>query len=61
MSNHIGEKVKGFLLHPSETFQATRAETLTSAYQYYVILLIIFSVLLAIVVSVSVGAPVQVS
>jgi hypothetical protein len=56
MSNHIGEKVKGFLLHPSETFRATRAETLTSAYQYYVILLIIFSVLLAIVVSVSVGA-----
>jgi hypothetical protein len=56
MSNHIGEKVKGFLLHPSETFQATRAETLTSAYQYYVILLIIFSVLIAIVVSVSVGA-----
>jgi hypothetical protein len=56
MSNHIGEKVKGFLLHPSETFRATQAETLTSAYQYYVILLIIFSVLLAIVVSVSVGA-----
>jgi hypothetical protein len=56
MSSHIGEKVKGFLLHPAETFRATRAETLTSAYQYYVILLIIFSVLLAIVVSVSVGA-----
>jgi hypothetical protein len=56
MSSHIGEKVKGFLLHPAETFRVTRAETLTSAYQYYVILLIIFSVLLAIVVSVSVGA-----
>lgn len=55
MSTHIGENVKGFLLHPSATFRATRSETLTSAYQYYVILLILFSVLLAIVVSVSVG------
>jgi hypothetical protein len=41
---------------PSETFQVTRSETLTHAFQYYVILLIIFRVLLAIVVSISLGA-----
>jgi hypothetical protein len=56
MAEPFAKKVKGFLLHPSATFRATQAETLTSAYQYYVILLIIFSVLLTIVVSVSVGA-----
>jgi hypothetical protein len=56
MAEPFGKKVKGFLLNPSATFQATRSETLTSAYQYYVMLLIIFCVLLAIVVSVSVGA-----
>lgn len=54
MLSHIGEKVKGFLLKPSETFQATRTESLSSAFQYYVILLIIFSILYAIV-SVAVG------
>jgi hypothetical protein len=51
---HIAEKVKGFLLKPSATFQATRSESLTSAFQYYVVLLIIFSILYAIV-SVALG------
>jgi hypothetical protein len=55
MTEPLAKKVKGFLLNPSATFQATRSETLSSAYQYYVILLIIYSVLLAIVISVSVG------
>jgi hypothetical protein len=46
---HVVEKVKGFLMKPSETFQATKSDSLTSAFQYYVILLIIFSILYAIV------------
>jgi len=50
----VTEKVKGFLLKPSETFQATRKESLGTAFQYYTFLLIIFSVLYAIV-SVAVG------
>jgi hypothetical protein len=54
MLSHIGEKAKGFLMKPSATFQATRSESLTSAFQYYVILLIVFSILYAIV-SVVVG------
>jgi hypothetical protein len=45
----VAEKVKGFLLKPSATFQATRTESLTSAFQYYVILLAIFSILYSIV------------
>jgi hypothetical protein len=54
MHAHVAEKVKGFLLKPSATFQATRSESLTSAFQYYVILLITFSILYAIV-SVALG------
>jgi hypothetical protein len=49
MSIGVAEKAKGFLLKPSATFQATRAESLSSAFQYYVILLIIFSALMFIV------------
>ena len=55
MHGNIVEKVKGFLLKPAETFRATASESLNSAFQYYVILLIIYSILLAIVISVSLG------
>lgn len=55
MTHPLVEKVKGFLLKPSETFRATRSESLSCAYQYYVVLLIIYSVLLAIVVAASFG------
>ena len=53
MQGNFVEKVKGFLLKPAETFKATQSEGLSSAFQYYVILLIIYSVLLFIVFSVS--------
>ncbi|MBP2134426.1 hypothetical protein J2128_002392 [Methanomicrobium sp. W14] len=43
------EKVKGFIVKPTETFLAYKDESLGKAYQYYVILLIIFSVLYGIV------------
>ncbi len=49
----VAKKVKGFFLKPSATFQATRTESLSSAFQYYVILLIIFSVLVFIVYAVA--------
>jgi len=49
----VADKVKGFFLKPSATFQATRTESLSSAFQYYVILLIIFSVLVFIVFAVA--------
>jgi hypothetical protein len=53
MQGNFAEKVKGFLLKPAETFRATSAESLNSAFQYYVILLIIFSILFFIVVAAS--------
>jgi hypothetical protein len=55
MHGNFVEKVKGFLFKPAETFRATASESLNSAFQYYVILLIIYSILLAIVISVSLG------
>lgn len=45
----FGEKVKGFLVKPVEAFQAHKGESLGAAYQYYIVLLIIFSVLFGIV------------
>ncbi len=49
MPTGVAGKAKGFLMRPSATFQATKRENLSSAFQYYVILLIIFSVLMSIV------------
>jgi len=54
MLNKVVAKAKGFLLAPTKTFQESRAESLSDAFRYYVVLLIIFSVLYAIV-SASVG------
>jgi hypothetical protein len=55
MTTTFIDKVKGFLLSPAESFKASRADSLGSAYRYYVMLLIIFSVLYAIV-STAIGA-----
>lgn len=54
MINTVVEKAKGFLMAPTKTFQETRTESLGDAFRYYVVLLIIFTVLYAIV-SVAVG------
>ena len=43
------EDMKGFLMKPSVTFGNTNNSTLGSAFQYYVILLIIFTILYGIV------------
>jgi hypothetical protein len=43
-------EMKGFLMSPSETFKKTNGKSLGAAYQYYVALLVIFTVLYGIVV-----------
>jgi hypothetical protein len=47
--------MKGFVMNPSETFVKTREKSLGAAYQYYVALLVIFTILFGIVV-VTMGA-----
>lgn len=54
MLNDLMSEVKGFLMTPSEAFRKTREKSLVSAYQYYTVLLVIFTVLFGIV-SVSMG------
>jgi hypothetical protein len=61
MQGNFAEKVKGFLVKPIETFKATQSEGLSSAYQYYVILLVIYSILFAIVISVLLGTSLYLS
>jgi hypothetical protein len=43
------QKVKGFLMAPSETFRASKGDSLGSAFRYFTILLVIWAVLAAIV------------
>jgi hypothetical protein len=49
MFEQIIEKIKGFLLKPVETFQKSREDEVVPALSYFVVLLIIFGVLSAIV------------
>ncbi len=42
-------KVKGFLVAPTETFRASKEDSLGSAFRYYTILLVIWAILAAIV------------
>lgn len=42
-------KVKGFIMAPTETFRASKGDSLGSAFRYYTILLVIWAVLAAIV------------
>jgi hypothetical protein len=50
MFNDLMTEMKGFLMSPSETFKKTNGKSLGAAYQYYVALLVIFTVLYGIVV-----------
>jgi hypothetical protein len=54
MMENLVDEIKGFLMAPSETFKKTRGKSLGAAYQYYVVLLVIFTVLFGIV-AVSIG------
>jgi hypothetical protein len=54
MLDDLMNGVKGFVMNPSETFVKTREKSLGAAYQYYVALLVIFTVLFGLV-AVSMG------
>jgi hypothetical protein len=42
-------KVKGFLMAPTETFRASRGDSLSGAFRYYAVLLVIWTILAGIV------------
>ena len=42
-------KVKGFLVSPTQTFQASKEDSLSGAFRYYTVLLVIWAILAAIV------------
>mgnify|MGYP001134070056 CR=1 FL=1 len=48
----IGERIKGFLFSPSDTFDASMEDTLGDAFKYYVVILMIPAVLSAILIAV---------
>ncbi len=48
----IGKRIKGFLFSPSETFDASRGDTLGDAFKYFVVILAIYALLVAIIVAV---------
>jgi hypothetical protein len=54
MLDDLVANMKGFIMKPSETFVKTREKSLGAAYQYYIALLVIFTVLFGIV-AVSMG------
>jgi hypothetical protein len=54
MIDDLVSNVKGFIMTPSEMFKKTSRNSMSAAYQYYVILLVIFTVLFGIV-AVSIG------
>ena len=45
----IGERIKGFLFSPSETFDASKEDSLGDAFKYYIVILLILAVLVAII------------
>jgi hypothetical protein len=57
MTTSFVEKVKGFLMSPTKAFQDSKADSLGVAFRYYVMLLIVFTILYAIV-SAAIGAAV---
>jgi hypothetical protein len=57
MIDDFVSNVKGFIMTPSETFRKTSGKSFSAAYQYYAVLLVIFTVLFGIV-AVSMGLAV---
>jgi hypothetical protein len=45
------EKVKGFLLEPSKTFDATKGENLSEAIKYYAVIAVIYSTIFAVLLA----------
>jgi hypothetical protein len=48
----IVKRIKGFLFSPSDTFDASKEDTIGDALKYFVVILAIFAVLLAIIAAV---------
>jgi hypothetical protein len=53
MLEGFGNKVTGFLFRPTETFRNARADTLESAAGYYVVFLVVYAALAALVISIA--------
>ena len=49
MIEGIVEKAKGFLLDPTESFRKSRGDSVGAAYRYFVVLLVFYTILSAIV------------
>ena len=49
MIEGIVEKVKGFLMNPAESFRKSRGDSVGAAYRYFVVLLVFYTILSAIV------------
>jgi hypothetical protein len=45
----VRERIRGFLFSPSETFDASKEDSLGDAFKYYVVILLVLAVLLAII------------
>lgn len=45
------ERIKGFLFSPSATFDASKGDTLGDAFKYFVVILVIYAILIAIIAS----------
>lgn len=49
---NIGERIKGFLFSPSETFDRSKEDKIGDVLKYYIVILLIPAVLIAIIVAV---------
>ncbi len=49
MFEDLMSEMKGFIMTPSETFKKTSGKSLGAAYQYYVVLLLFFTILFGII------------
>ncbi len=49
----IGERIKGFLFSPSDTFDNSKEDTIGDAFKYFVVILLIPAVLIAIIAAVA--------
>jgi len=48
----IGERIKGFLVSPSKTFDDSKEDTVGDAFKYFIVILAIFAVIVAVLIAV---------
>jgi len=49
----IGERIKGFLFNPSETFNASKDDTIGDAFKYFVVILMIYALIISVLFAVA--------